>query len=66
MYVLFAAAQTCALLSTFVCNEKSKKMPNLEEQLSGPFKQMQKMARRIAKVGNAVKERDRPKSGDKG
>uniref|UniRef100_A0A2P2HW43 Superkiller viralicidic activity 2-like 2 n=1 Tax=Hirondellea gigas TaxID=1518452 RepID=A0A2P2HW43_9CRUS len=45
-----SAAQTCALLSTFVCDEKSSDSPKLGEELSGPLRQMQEMARRIAKV----------------
>ncbi|XP_018022900.1 exosome RNA helicase MTR4 [Hyalella azteca] len=44
------AAQTCSLLSTFVCDEKSSEMPKLGDELSGPLRQMQEMARRIAKV----------------
>ena len=48
--VFFPAAQTCALLSTFVCDEKSNEMPKLGDELSGPLRQMQEMARRIAKV----------------
>jgi len=42
--------QTVALLSCFVCDEKSSEMPKLTEALSGPLKQMQDLARRIAKV----------------
>ena len=33
--------QTVALLSCFVCDEKSSEMPKLTEALSGPLKQMQ-------------------------
>ena len=33
--------QTVALLSYFVCDEKSGEMPKLTEALSGPLKQMQ-------------------------
>lgn len=47
---MVAAAQTCALLSTFVCDEKSSEMPKLGDELSGPLRQMQELARRIAKV----------------
>lgn len=35
------AAQSCALLSCFVCDEKSNEAPKLSEQLSGPLRQMQ-------------------------
>ncbi|XP_045614688.1 exosome RNA helicase MTR4-like isoform X1 [Procambarus clarkii] len=49
------AAQTCALLSTFVCDEKSSEMPKLGEELSGPLRQMQDMARRIARVSHECK-----------
>ncbi|XP_063592228.1 exosome RNA helicase MTR4-like [Penaeus indicus] len=45
-------AQTCALLSTFVCDEKSSQLPKLGEELSGPLRQMQDIARRIARVSH--------------
>merc|ERR1712071_297782 len=47
--------QTVALLSCFVCDEKSSEMPKLTEALSGPLKQMQDLARRIAKVSVEAK-----------
>lgn len=47
--------QTAALLSCFVCDEKSNEMPKLSEALSGPLKQMQDLARRIAKVSVEAK-----------
>lgn len=47
--------QTTALLSCFVCDEKSNEMPKLSEALSGPLKQMQDLARRIAKVSVEAK-----------
>jgi ATP-dependent RNA helicase DOB1 len=47
--------QTVALLSCFVCDEKSSEMPKLSESLSGPLKQMQDLARRIAKVSLEAK-----------
>lgn len=47
--------QTAALLSCFVCDEKSNEMPKLSESLSGPLKQMQDLARRIAKVSVEAK-----------
>lgn len=50
-----SAAQTCALLSTFVCDEKSTEMPRLSEELSGPLRQMQDIARRIARVSHECK-----------
>lgn len=34
-------AQACALLSVFVCDEKSSEAPKLSEILSGPLRQMQ-------------------------
>lgn len=34
-------AQACALLSVFVCDEKSSDAPKLSEELSGPLRQMQ-------------------------
>ncbi|XP_052894689.1 exosome RNA helicase MTR4 [Anopheles moucheti] len=48
-------AQSCALLSCFVCDEKSSEMPAATEELSGPLRQMQDLARRIAKVSNECK-----------
>lgn len=50
-----SAAQTCALLSTFVCDEKSSQLPKLGEELSGPLRQMQDIARRIARVSHECK-----------
>ncbi|KAK7081865.1 Exosome RNA helicase MTR4 [Halocaridina rubra] len=50
-----SAAQTCALLSTFVCDEKTSEMPKLGEDISGPLRQMQDMARRIARVSHECK-----------
>ncbi|XP_076280120.1 exosome RNA helicase Mtr4 [Lasioglossum baleicum] len=42
--------QMIALISCFVCDEKSNEMPKSTEELSGPLRQMQDLARRIAKV----------------
>ena len=42
--------QCVALLSCLVCDEKSSEQPAATEDLSGPLKQMQDLARRIAKV----------------
>nr|XP_033341153.1 exosome RNA helicase MTR4 [Megalopta genalis] len=42
--------QMIALISCFVCDEKSNEMPRSTEELSGPLRQMQDLARRIAKV----------------
>lgn len=42
--------QMTALLSCFVCDEKSNEMPKATNELSGPLRQMQDLARRIAKV----------------
>lgn len=42
--------QAVALVSCFVCDEKSSEMPKMTEELSGPLRQMQELARRIAKV----------------
>nr|CAD7458150.1 unnamed protein product [Timema tahoe] len=49
------APQCAALLSCFVCDEKSSEMPKMSEELSGPLRQMQDMARRIARISNDVK-----------
>lgn len=43
-------AQSAALLSCFVCDERSSEMPKLTEALSGPLRHMQEMAKRIAQV----------------
>ncbi|XP_057657112.1 exosome RNA helicase MTR4 [Diorhabda carinulata] len=48
-------AQSCALLSCFVCDEKSQKTIKLSDELSGPLRIMQDLARRIAKVSNEAK-----------
>ncbi|KAF5303471.1 hypothetical protein FQA39_LY09934 [Lamprigera yunnana] len=48
-------AQCCAILSCFVCDEKSSEAPKLCEELSGPLRQMQDLARRIAKVSNEAR-----------
>lgn len=53
--VIFPAAQTCALLSTFVCDEKSSETPKLSEELTGPLRQMMDIARRIARVSHECK-----------
>lgn len=47
--------QACALLSCFVCDERSNEAPKLSEELSGPLRQMQDLARRIAKVSNEAR-----------
>ena len=47
--------QSAAILSCFVFDEKSNEMPKLTEALSGPLRQMQEMARRIAKVSREAK-----------
>merc|ERR1712227_306370 len=43
-------SQTAAILSCFVCDEKTPEMPKLTEKLSGPLRQMNEMAKQIAKV----------------
>merc|ERR1719309_1342573 len=47
--------QVAAILSCFVCTEKSNEMPKLTDALSGPLRTMQDMARRIAKVSREAK-----------
>ncbi|XP_012168502.1 exosome RNA helicase MTR4 [Bombus affinis] len=42
--------QMVALISCFVCDDKSNEMLKCTEELSGPLRQMQDLARRIAKV----------------
>lgn len=48
-------AQSVALLSCFVCDEKSSETPKATEELSGPLRSMQDLARRIAKVSTECK-----------
>ena len=50
-----SAEQSAAILSCFVFDERSNEMPKLTEALSGPLRQMQEMARRIAKVSRDAK-----------
>ncbi|XP_032241598.2 exosome RNA helicase MTR4 [Nematostella vectensis] len=47
--------QSVALLSCFICEERSDEMPKLREELAGPLRQMQESARRIAKVSQEAK-----------
>jgi len=47
--------QVAAILSCFVCGEKSSEMPKLTDALSGPLRTMQDMARKIAKVSKEAK-----------
>lgn len=50
VYNNLTTPQCVSLLSCFVCDEKSSEMPAAAEELSGPLRQMQETARRIAKV----------------
>ncbi|XP_054743075.1 exosome RNA helicase MTR4-like [Anastrepha obliqua] len=47
--------QAVALLSCFVCDEKSSETPKATEELSGPLRSMQDLARRIAKISTECK-----------
>uniref|UniRef100_A0A1B0GC66 Uncharacterized protein n=1 Tax=Glossina morsitans morsitans TaxID=37546 RepID=A0A1B0GC66_GLOMM len=47
--------QTVALLSCFVCDEKSAETIKCTEELSGPLRSMQELARRIAKISTECK-----------
>ncbi|XP_026843750.1 exosome RNA helicase MTR4 [Drosophila persimilis] len=49
------APQAVALLSCFVCDEKSQEAPKSATELSGPLRSMQDLARRIAKVSSECK-----------
>ncbi|GAO48543.1 putative ATP dependent RNA helicase [Saitoella complicata NRRL Y-17804] len=49
------AEQCAALVSCFVFDEKSDEAPKLQEELAGPLRLMQEMARRIAKVSQESK-----------
>nr|XP_023026843.1 superkiller viralicidic activity 2-like 2 isoform X1 [Leptinotarsa decemlineata]XP_023026844.1 superkiller viralicidic activity 2-like 2 isoform X2 [Leptinotarsa decemlineata] len=55
VFGVLTPAQGCALLSCFVCDEKSSEQIKLSEELSGPLRQMQDLARRIAKVSNEAR-----------
>lgn len=55
LFVKLTPQQACALLSCFVCDERSTETPKLSEELSGPLRQMQDLARRIAKVSNEAR-----------
>ncbi|XP_077296367.1 exosome RNA helicase Mtr4 [Arctopsyche grandis] len=50
MFNTLSVEQSVSLLSCFVCDEKSSEVPKSTEELSGPLRQMQELARRIAKV----------------
>ncbi|XP_029157020.1 exosome RNA helicase MTR4 [Nylanderia fulva] len=50
LFNALSVPQMVALISCFVCDEKSNEMPKSTEELSGPLRQMQDLARRIAKV----------------
>jgi ATP-dependent RNA helicase DOB1 len=41
MFNNLTVAQCVALISCFVCDEKSNEMPKMGEELSGPLRQMQ-------------------------
>lgn len=47
--------QSAAILSCFVTDEKSNEMPKLTEELAGPLRSMQEMARRIAQNSRDAK-----------
>lgn len=49
------AHQCVAILSCFVCDEKSTENVKFSEELSAPLRQMQDLARRIAKISNECK-----------
>jgi len=49
------ASQTAAVLSCFVCDERSNEMPKMSGELSGPLRTMQDMAKRIATVSKEAK-----------
>ncbi|XP_046629808.1 exosome RNA helicase MTR4 [Neodiprion virginianus] len=55
LFNALSVPQMVALVSCFVCDEKSNEMPKSTEELSGPLRQMQDLARRIAKVTTDAK-----------
>ncbi|KAK9889604.1 hypothetical protein WA026_006977 [Henosepilachna vigintioctopunctata] len=55
VFVKLSPSQCCALLSCFVCDEKSNENPKLTDELSGPLRKMQDLARRIAKVSTEAR-----------
>ncbi|XP_076635759.1 exosome RNA helicase Mtr4 [Colletes latitarsis] len=50
LFNTLSVPQMIALISCFVCDDKSNEMPKSTEELGGPLRQMQDLARRIAKV----------------
>ncbi|XP_011137638.1 exosome RNA helicase MTR4 isoform X1 [Harpegnathos saltator] len=54
LFNVLSVPQMVALISCFVCDEKSTEMPKSTEELRGPLRQMQDLARRIAKVSTEV------------
>ncbi|KAG8235608.1 hypothetical protein J437_LFUL014653 [Ladona fulva] len=55
MFTNLSPAQCVALLSCFVCEEKSNEAPKLTTELSGALRQMQDLARRIAVISREAK-----------
>uniref|UniRef100_A0A1A9WWD4 DSHCT domain-containing protein n=1 Tax=Glossina brevipalpis TaxID=37001 RepID=A0A1A9WWD4_9MUSC len=49
------SSQTVALLSCFVCDEKSSETIKCVEELSGPLRSMPDLARRIVKISTECK-----------
>ncbi len=54
MTALPCLVQVAAILSCFVCSEKSNDMPKLTDVLSGPLRSMQDMARKIARYHTLI------------
>jgi len=55
MFNEMSPEQCASILSCFVCDEKSNEAPRLTQELSGPLRQMQDMAKRIAQVSKEAK-----------
>merc|ERR1712179_685567 len=57
LFTDLSPSQSAAILSCFVCDEKCKEedMPKLTQELSGPLRQMQDMAKQIAKVSKEAR-----------
>ena len=55
MFNEMSPEQSASILSCFVCDEKSNEMPKLTGDMSGPLRQMQDMAKRIATVSKEAK-----------
>ncbi|KAJ8678016.1 hypothetical protein QAD02_013803, partial [Eretmocerus hayati] len=52
LFNALSVPQMAALISCFVCDEKSSETPKLIDELGNPLRQMQEIARRIARISS--------------